>query len=370
MAFASPRGEQKLDRRSFIAAGAIGASALAAPALSQGRQQVRLVTTWPRDFPGLGTGAQRIADRITATSGGRLEVKLFASGELVKAFDSFDAVAAGDAEMYHAADYYWQSKHKAFNFFTSVPLGLTAKELNAWILFGGGQALWDKLSGEFGVKPLLAGNTGVQMGGWYRAPVTSLNDLKGLKIRMPGLGGATLKALGAEAISLPGGEIFPALQEGRIDATEWVGPYNDAAFGLHKMLKTYMYPGFHEPGTGVCLGINKGWWEAQTESDRLLITACAETENDMMNAEYNANNGSTLRTLVKDHAVKVEAFPKEVWSEIATTAEDVVAEAAKTDLLGARVFSSYKKFRKRVAGWSEISDQAFLRARADVLAAG
>lgn len=359
-----------MDRRLFVrgaATGTLAAAALSAPALSQNRQQVRLVTTWPRDFPGLGTSAQRVADRITQTSGGRLEVKLHAAGELVKAFDSFDAVANGDAEMYHAADYYWQEKHKGFNFFTTVPLGLTAKEMNAWVLFGGAQKLWDDLSGQFGIKPLLAGNTGVQMGGWFRKPVTSLDELKGLKMRMPGLGGATLNALGAEAVSLPGGEIFPALQEGRIDATEWVGPYNDLAFGLQKILKAYMYPGFHEPGTAVCLGINRGWWDALSESDRLLITACAETENDMMIAEYNANNGQAMRTLIADHGVTLHAFPQDVWAEIARTGEEVVANVAKDDLLGARIYSSYTRFRKSVAGWSEISDQAFLRARADVL---
>lgn len=343
------------------------ATALATPALSQGRQQVRLVTTWPRDFPGLGTGAQRIADRITATSGGRIEVRLHAAGELVKAFDSFDAVSNGDAEMYHAADYYWQKRHKGFNFFTSVPLGLTAKELNAWIFFGGGQKLWDELSGQFGIKPLLAGNTGVQMGGWFKDPITSLDDLKTLKMRIPGLGGATLQALGAETITTPGGEIFAKLQSGEINATEWINPYNDLAFGFHKLLKTYMYPGFHEPGTGFCLGINRTWWDGLTESDRLLITACAETENDMMIAEYNANNGTDLRTLITQHGVNLVPFPKDVWTAIARTGDEVVAEVAKDDVLSARIYASYRRFRKSVAGWSEISDQAFLRARADAL---
>lgn len=158
--------------------------------------------------------------------------------------------------MYHSADYYFQDRNRGFNFFTSVPLGFTTKEMNAWVAYGGGQALWDQLSGEYGIKPLLAGNSGVQMGGWFREPVKSMDDLKGLKIRMPGHGGETLRQIGADAISLPGGEIFDAVQSGRIDATEWVGPYNDLAFGIQKLLKTYMYPGFHEPGTVTSLGIN------------------------------------------------------------------------------------------------------------------
>ncbi|MEM1299591.1 MAG: TRAP transporter substrate-binding protein [Pseudomonadota bacterium] len=324
------------------------------------------MTTWPRDFPGLGTGAQRVADRITQTSDGRLTVKLFAAGELVKAFDSFDAVASGEAHMYHAADYYWQNRHKGFNFFTSVPLGLTAKEMNSWILFGGGQKLWDELSGAFGIKAMLAGNTGVQMGGWFKDPITSLEDLKSLKMRIPGLGGATLQALGAKTVTTPGGEIFAKLQSGEINATEWVNPYNDRAFGFQKLLKTYMYPGFHEPGTAVSLGINRQWWDGLEESDRLLITACAEAENDLMIAEYNANNGNDLKALTAD-GVKLAAFPKEVWDEIAKTGDAVVADAAKEDVLAARIYTSYQRFRKSVAGWSEISEQAFLRARADAL---
>lgn len=357
----------KLDRRSFITTAGVG-TALAAPALSQNRQRVRMVTTWPRDFPGLGTGAQRVADRITLTSNGRLEVTLFAGGELVKPFDSFDAVANGDAEMYHAADYYWQGKHPGFNFYSSVPLGLTTKEMNAWIVYGGGQKLWDELSAQFGVKAMLAGNSGVQMGGWFQQPIRTVDDLKSLKMRMPGLGGAVLRALGAEAISLPGGEIFNALQDGRINATEWVGPYNDLAFGFHKLLKTYMYPGFHEPGTAISLGINLDWWNSLTESDRTLIQSCAEAENDVMIAEFNANNGNSLRELKTQHGVQVEAFPEDLWALIARTGDQVVAETARSDLLAAKIYTSYQRFRKSVAGWSEISDQAYLRARADVLA--
>lgn len=348
----------------------MGTGTLSTPALSQNRQQVRMVTTWPRDFPGLGTGAQRIADRITLTSGGRLDVKLFASGELVKAFDSFDAVASGDAEMYHAADYYWQGKHKGFNFFTSVPLGLTSKEMNSWVYFGGGQKLWDELSGQFGLKALLAGNTGVQMGGWYQSAITSLDDIKALKMRIPGLGGATIEALGGQAITTPGGEIFAKLQAGEINATEWINPYNDLAFGFQKLLKIYMYPGFHEPGTAVALGMNRGWWDGLSESDQQLIEACASTENDMMIAEYNANNGLSMRQLINAHGVSLVPYPTDVWAQIARVGDQVVADVAKSDVLSARIYSSYRRFRKSVAGWSELSDQAFLRARADALGTG
>jgi len=362
-----------LDRRSFLrtttlgGAAAAGTAALATPALSQGKQQVKMVTTWPRNFPGLGTGAQRVADRITAASGGRIEVKLFAAGELVPAFESFDAVSSGSAEMYHGADYYWQGKHKGFNFITAVPLGLTASEQEAWMHFGGLQELYDELGAQFGIKGFLAGNTGVQMGGWFRDPITSLDDMKGLKMRMPGLGGEVLRQIGASAVTLPGGEIFPALQAGTIDATEWVGPYNDMAFGFQQILKNYMYPGFHEPGSALSVGINLEWWEQQSDSDKALIQACCDAENDKMMAEYNARNGDALRRLTTDMGVELHRFPEEVFKEIAEAAEQVVADTANEDELAKRIYDSYAAFRKNVSGWTALSDQAYMAARSNAL---
>lgn len=361
-----------MDRRSFLkkstlGAGAAGAATLAAPAIAQDKQVVKMVTTWPKNFPGLGTGAQRVADRITTVSGGRIEVQLFAAGELVPAFECFDAVSSGAAEMYHGAEYYWQGKHKGYNFFTAVPLGFTAQELQAWMHFGGGQELWDELGADFNVKGFLAGNTGVQMGGWFRDPITSLDDMKGLKMRMPGLGGEVLRQLGANAIALPGGEIFPALQAGTIDATEWVGPYNDMAFGFQKILKNYMYPGFHEPGSGLAVGMNRGWWEGLSETDQALIHACCTAENDVMMAEFNARSGSSLDTLLGEHGVSLHEFPEDVWNEIANLSEQVVADVAAEDDIGKRIYDSYAEFRKSVAGWTKISDQSYTIARAKAL---
>lgn len=278
-----------MDRRKVLIGGgaAVGAAAssLAAPAIAQGRLELKMVTTWPRDFPGLGTGAQDLANLIENLSGGRIKVRLFAAGEMVKAFDSFDAVARGDADMYHAADYYWQKRHKAYNFFTSVPMGMTALELDAWIRFGGGQALWDELSAGFGVKPFLAGNTGVQMGGWFRNPIRSLDDMKQLKMRIPGLGGEVIKRLGGQAITLPGGEIPAALANGKINAAEWVGPYNDKAFGLHRYLKNYMFPGFQEPDTGLCLEVNLKLWESFSKTDQTIIETTATASDNLVLAE-------------------------------------------------------------------------------------
>ncbi|WP_310618797.1 TRAP transporter substrate-binding protein [Flexibacterium corallicola] len=362
-----------MDRRSFLknaglAAGATaGASTLAAPALAQGKRELKMVTTWPKNFPGLGTGAQRVADRITASSGGRLSVKLYAAGELVPAFESFDAVSSGTADLYHGAEYYWQGKHKAFNFFTSVPMGLTANELDAWINIGGGQQLWDELAGEFNIKPFMAGNTGLQMGGWFNKEVNSLEDLKGLKMRMPGLGGEVLRRLGATAVALPGGEIFPALQSGAIDATEWVGPWNDLAFGFYKVAKFYYYPGFHEPGAGLSCGVNKELWESFSEEDQAIVQNACMAENNYMFSEFNWNNGAALETLVKKHDVQLKKFPDPVFDAIAGVSENVVKEAGQTDDLSRRIYESYIKARSEVGEWDKISEGAYLEARERVL---
>ncbi|MGE0846899.1 MAG: TRAP transporter substrate-binding protein [Flavobacteriaceae bacterium] len=328
--------------------------------------ELKMVTTWPKNFPGLGTGAQRVADRITAMTEGRVTVKLFAAGELVPPFESFDAVSQGTADMYHGADYYWQGKHKGFNFFTAVPMGLTANELDAWINHAGGQALWDELAAGFNVKSLMAGNTGVQMGGWFAKEINSLEDLKGLKFRMPGLGGEVLRQLGASVVALPGGEIFPALQSGAIDGTEWVGPWNDLAFGFYKVVKYYYWPGFHEPGSGLACGINKGVWDKFSDSDKEMVKAACLAENNYMLSEFNANNGSALDTLINQHGVQLKEFPKEVFDAIGKTSEEVVA-ASVTDDIGKRIYESYTKARKAIGGWTQISDTAYTNARKGII---
>ncbi len=356
-----------MDRRRFLATAGTGAvaatAALSKPAIAQGVKEIRLVTAWPRDFPGLGEGAARIAKRITTLSGGRLNVTLHAAGELVSAFDSFDAVSSGNAEMYHAAEYYWESKHKAFVFFASVPLGMTAHEIDAWVHFGGGQELWDELSGQFNIKPFLGGNSGVQMGGWYQEPIKSIEQIKSLKMRIPGLGGEVIRRLGGEAVNLPGGQIMDALRSGEINATEWVGPYNDKAFGLHSVLKNYMFPGFHEPGTAISLGVNKTFWDGLNETDQEIIRVSASAENDMMMAQFNARNGDALAELTTAHGVKLHIFPREVWTAIAKISQEVVQESAKVDSLGERVLASWSDFQRRVSEWQQISDISYTAFR-------
>ena len=338
-------------------------SAPAAPAVMTKKRELKMVTTWPKNFPGLGTGAQRMADRITEMTDGQLTVKLFAANELVPALQSFDAVSGGQADMYHGAEYYWQGKSKAFNFFAAVPFGLTAAEMNAWVYSGGGQELWDELAAGFNVKPFMGGNTGVQMGGWYNKEINSLEDYKGLKIRMPGLGGDVLKQLGAAAINLPGGEIFQSLQSGAIDATEWVGPWNDLSFGFYKVAKFYYYPGFHEPGTTLSMGMNKDVWESLSKAEQSIVTNAAMAENNAMNAEFNARNGDALKTLISEHGVQLKKFSDSIMAEISSVSKKVLEEVATADEMTGRVFTSFMETRSKALDWAEIAEKAYMNVR-------
>ena len=362
--------QKVMKRRNFIANSAIGAATVVAgaasfptPALSQGRKELRLVTTWPKGFPGLGTGAQRFADRVTNSTGGRLKVKLFAAGELVPAFESFNAVVSGTADMYHGADYYWVGKSKAYAFFTGVPMGIMADEQDAWINNYGGQELWDELGAGFGVKHLPCGNTGVQMGGWFNKEIKSIDDIKGLKIRMPGLGGEVLNRLGASAIALPGGEIFPALQSGTIDATEWVGPWNDLAFGFYKITKYYYWPGFHEPSATLGVGINSDVWNSLTKEDQAIVTNSALAENNFMYSEFNARNTDALNTLLTKHNVQLRRMPNSVLNEIGKASGEVVGEVGDLGGIEAKIYRNFIDFRKKAIYWTKLSSAAFGEAR-------
>ncbi len=354
--------------RSSAAAGAVGAAALAAPsfpkpALAQGFRELRMVTTWPKNFPGLGTSAERLAKRITSMSGGRIVVKVFAAGELLPPFESFDAVSSGSADMYHAAEHYWQGKSKAFNFFAAVPFGMSATEMATWVEFGGGQVLWDELAAGYNLKPFQAGNTGGQMGGWFNREIRSVEDYKGLKIRMPGLGGEVLRHVGAAAVSLPGGEIFSALQSGAIDATESVGPWNDLAFGFYKISKYYYYPGFHEPGTALACGINLKIWEAMSPEEKSLVHSAMQAENGVVLAEFNAHNSESFDVLRNKHKVQLRRFPNPVLGAIGQAAGEVVNEAGTSDAMSRKVYESFLAFRKKSISWTKHSEQAFWGAR-------
>ena len=323
-----------------------------------------MVTTWPKDFPGLGTGANRLAKSIGEMSGGQLEVKVYGAGELVPALGVFDAVSGGTAEMGHGGAYYWKGKHEATQFFSAVPFGLSAQEMNGWLRYGGGQELWDELYAPFGLKAFPVGNTGVQMGGWFNREINEIGDFSGLVMRMPGLGGEVLRRLQATVQTLPGGEIFQALKTGAIDATEWVGPYNDLAFGFHQAAKYYYWPGWHEPGTTMEGMINKDAWDAlPTDLQNIVRYACQAANEDML-AEFTARNSSALTTLVDKHGVQLRKFSDEVLKEIGRIATDVVAEIADKDPMSKKVYESFARFRKESISYTRISEEAYTQARA------
>ncbi len=323
----------------------------------------KMVTTWPKNFPGLGIGAEKLAQRITEMSGGRLEVKIYAAGELVPAFESFDAVSQGTAEMGHGASYYWKGKVPEAQFFSAVPFGLNAMEMAGWIHHGGAQELWDNLYADFSLKPFTCGNTGVQMGGWFNKEINSLADYKGLKMRMPGLGGEVLRQAGATVVSLPGGEIFQALQSGTIDATEWVSPYNDLAFGFHKIARYYYWPGWHEPGTAMELIVNrKAYGSLPKDLQSIIEMACQAGYNEML-AEFSSRNNNALEQLVTKHKVQLKRFPEQVLKKFAEISRDTVAEVANQSSAAKKIYQSYLKFREQSINWNRIGEEGYSQAR-------
>ena len=360
-------------RRRTVLLGATAAVAAAgnlpSPAIAQGIRELKLVTDWPRNSPGLQTSAERLAQSISAMSDGHLKVTVYPVGSLVRAFETFDAVTAGAADMYHSSDYYFAAgKSSALYFFCAVPYGLTADELCSWIDFGGGQALWDEVGGQFNIKPLMAFNTGVQMGGWFNKEINHPEDFKGLRYRMPELGAEVLRRMGATVVTTPGSEIVGALKSGAIDASEWVGPWLDMDLGLHKAVDYYYYPGFHEPGTNSTLGINKTLWDGLTGSERALIEAAAQAEVTRSLAECNAENVKSLKFLRADNRIKILRFNDELIKTFGKLSKEVLADTAAKDPLTRKVYDSYMAFLAGVMDWGELSETGYRDTRRLALA--
>ncbi len=323
----------------------------------------KMVTSWPTNFPGLGTGAAKLAEFITKASGGRLTVKVFGAGELVPPFEVFDAVSRGTAEMGHSASYYWKGKTAAAPFFCAVPFGLNAQEMNGWLYEGGGLALWREVYAPFNLIPFAAGNTGVQMAGWFRKEINKAADLRGLKMRIPGLGGDVFAKVGGVPVNLPGGEIFTALQTGAIDASEWVGPYNDLAFGLHRVAKFCYYPGWQEPGPTLEAMVHKPAFDALPEDLQAIVEICCRAVNDAMLAEYTARNQQALDALVREHKVELRKLPDDVLAALRRAAEKVLDEVADSDPMARKVYDSIRAFRSQSEAWHSVSEEAFYNAR-------
>lgn len=363
-----------MDRRTFIknsglkVGGAVSASALlAAPAIAQSRTHLTVVSTWPRDYPGLGTSAQRLCSRIPEISDGRIEVDYFAAGERVGAFDCFDEVASGNSQAYLSADYYWKGKDPGWSYFTSVPFGLTYTEMDAWIMFGGGQELWDKLAGEFGLKNFAAGNAGFQMGGWFNKEIETADDLKGLKMRIPGQGGDVMAKLGAAPVSLPGGQIYENLVSGAIDAAEWVGPWNDYYMKFYEAAKYYYWPGFHEPGAQVSMGFNASWFGALSKANKEVLRAACAEENAKCMAESNTNNQKYLEILVREHGVQLRQFSDEIYDSFGKASNEVLEEVRDHSPLASEITESFTAARKSGGNWMSIAEVAFINQRNRVL---
>jgi len=352
-------------RRTFVtAASATLAGAVAAPSIALAQTvKWRMVTSWPKRLPGPGMSAERIADRVRAMSGGKLDISVSAAGEVVPAFEVLDAVGNGVAEIGHTASFYWQGKMPAAAFFTTVPFGLTPGEHVAWVDAGGGQALWDELYAPFGVKPFMGGNTGVCMGGWFRREVKSLADMRGLKLRSLGLGGEVYRRLGVTPQTTPPAEILVSLQSGVIDGAEFVGPGTDIALGLYRVAPFYYYPGFNKPnGTGECIVSLKAWNALSDELKAIIANACA-TEANYALAEMERLNAQALAALVDEHKVKLSAFPEDLIAAARKQAGDVLGELAGKSAITGKVHASYAAFRDRTAPWSRISIESVLRAR-------
>ena len=319
----------------------------------------KMVTSWPKNFPGLGTGAENLARLINGLSNNRIKIKVFGANELIPPLEVFDFVSNGGAEIGHSGAYYWKGKSEACQFFSSVPFGMNSQEMNAWLYYGDGIKLWEKLYNGFNLVPRPAGNTGVQMGGWFNKEIKSVDDLKGLKMRIPGLGGEVLSRAGGVPVTLAGAEIFTALQTGIIDATEWVGPYNDRAFGLHKAARYYYYPGWHEPGPTIECIINKKKYNMLPEDLKLIIDIACKAVNIDMLSDYTAKNNMALQFL-KSENIKILKFPDEVLARLKEITEVILTEISQTDDITQEVYNSYMKFKEDVSPWTNISDKAFL----------
>lgn len=358
-----------MDRRSFLKTSAVGGAAaattLAAPAYAQGNRTLTMVTSVPHGFAVFDDAAVYFNNAVAAMSDGNLTIDKKAAGELVGAFEVFDAVTAGQADCYHSAEYYFLGQHPGYAFYTAVPFGGTAQELTAWYLHGGGQELHDELGQIFGLKSFLCGNTTVQPGGWFREPINSAEDLQGLKFRMPGLGGRALSNTGASVQNVPGGEIYQALASGSIDGAEWIGPYADERLGFQEICKYYYTAGFHEPGSALACAFNLDVWESLTPQQQAIIEQAAVATSSWNTAQSNANNGAAL-TRIREAGVNIETFSDDIWEAFGAAAKQAMDEFSG-DPLYDQIRESFETSLKSSSEWLARSEGEYTRQRDRVL---
>jgi TRAP-type mannitol/chloroaromatic compound transport system substrate-binding protein len=323
----------------------------------------KMITTWPKNFPGLGFAAENFARSVEEMSNGRLTVRVYGAGQIVPAMEVFDAVSQGVVDAGHGAAYYWKGKVPASVFFTSVPFGLNAQEMNGWLHYGGGLELWQEAYAPYNLVPMAGGSTGVQMAGWFNKEINSIEDLRGLKMRIPGLAGEVFAAAGGTAVRIAGGELYTSMQTGVIDALEWVGPYNDLAFGFHEVAKYYYYPGWHEPGSILEFVVNKESLQALPEDLQAIVKYASRAANQDMLDEYTARNNAALQSLIDEHGVQLRRLPDDVLQALWQGSQVAMQKLVDSDPMAAKVYASYREFYKGVRNYHHISEQAYINMR-------
>ncbi|PSM16583.1 MULTISPECIES: TRAP transporter substrate-binding protein [Nitratireductor] len=358
-----------MKRREFLTKTALGGvaagAALATPAIAQDKREWKMVTAWPKNLPGPGVAAQMLADRITTLSGGRIEVKLYAAGELVPGNGVFDAVSEGTAELYHAVPSYWGSKSKGILLFGSQPFGLRADEQFGWLAHGGGQALYDEIYARFGLKPFLCGNSGPQWQGWFRGEINSVDDLKGLRFRTTGLASEMCAKIGMAVQAMGGRDMFQALQSGALDAGEFIGPWSDSALGFHQVAKNYYWPGVGEPSSAEECVVNAKVFEDLPDDLKAAVALACESLYNPVWTEYTTKHALALQKLVAEEGVQVKKLPEEVLVALGNAAGEVIADLREDDdELVKRIVESFLAYRSSVADYMVYADNGQMNARA------
>jgi TRAP-type mannitol/chloroaromatic compound transport system substrate-binding protein len=322
---------------------------------------IKLATSWPAHFPIMGTGVEKFAQRVKDVSGGSLEIKIYAKNVLVPALAVFDAGSTGQIDAFHSGPYYWKGKNSAFSLFSGLPFGFTSQEINSWMMFGGGYDLWREQYAKYNLYPFMGGNTNIQMGGWYRKKINSIDDMQGLKMRITGLGGEVFSKMGVNTVLLPAGEIYTSLERGVIDASEWVGPALDIKMGFYKVAP-YYYSGWHEPGSILELTFNKEFWNKLSFEHQSILEVCANEMNSNMTYEFHYENIQALQKL-KSLNINIYKFPKDVMDAGKVALKEVISELSSKNNDFENVYKSIKSHLNLSKDWSDASLKYFLNQR-------
>jgi TRAP-type mannitol/chloroaromatic compound transport system substrate-binding protein len=359
-------------RRSFLKSAGLGAAAgvaaaVSAPAIAQSQPNIkwRLTSSFPKSLDTIYGGADVLANRVRAMTGGKFDIRVFAGGEIVPGLQALDATKDGTVECCHTCSYYYVGKDKTFGFGTSVPFGLNARQMNAWVYYGGGQKLLDEFYSNYNIVSFMGGNTGTQMGGWFRKEIKSVADVKGLKMRIAGLGGVVFEKLGAVPQQIAGGDIYPALEKGTIDAAEWVGPYDDEKLGFFKVAKNYYYPGWWEPGPTIHFFVNKKEWDKLPKEYQEIFQAAAYEANVTMMAEYDHKNPAALSRLLSQGA-QLKKYPDDVLKAAHAAAQQLYSDESAKNPAFKKIYTEYEKYAKNQNAWFSVAEMTmdrFLQAK-------